>query len=59
MTNLRDFKTCTIGNLDLILSSVVLMHMKAVEVSGQMIQGTDVRILVRPVSMGLIEFYGH
>lgn len=44
MTNMRDFKTCTIGNLDLILSSVALMHVKAVEVAGQMIRGTGVRI---------------
>ena len=46
MTNMRNFQTCTICNLNLILPTIALVHRQTVEVAGEVVSGTGVEVLI-------------
>lgn len=46
MTNVRNFQTCTVCDLNLILPTVALVHRQAVEVAGEVVGGTGIEVPV-------------
>ena len=44
MTNMRNFQTCTICNLNLILPTIALVHRQTVEVAGEVVGGTTIKV---------------
>ena len=46
MTNMRNFQTCTICNLNLILSTIALVHRQAVKVVCEVVDGTSIEVPV-------------
>jgi hypothetical protein len=51
MTNVRNFQTCTVCNVDVVLPAVLLVDVEAVEVTGQVISGSRVEV---PVVVDLV-----
>ena len=46
MTNVRNFQTCTICDLNLILPTVALVRRQTVEVAGEVVGGTGIKVPV-------------